>query len=173
MGTSAFIVRVPEAEPYVAELRWRYDASAQLGVPAHITILFPFMEAAQISDAVLERAAQAIRGVPCFAFQFSSVGRFPEVAYLAPQPTAPFVELAKALAAAFPEFPPYEGRHATVVPHLTVATGTEEGAEYASKLLSMSLAENGPIQSRCAGVALLENSAGHWKEMHWLSLAPR
>jgi 2'-5' RNA ligase len=173
VGASAFIVRVPEAEPCVGELRLRYDESARLGVPAHITILFPFMDVEVISEAVLERAAIAIRAVSCFEFQLSEVGRFPQVAYLVPEPAASFVELTKALTSSFPDFPLYEGRHSTVVPHLTVASGTEEGAEYASRALSMWLGENGPIQSRCAGVALLENSTGFWKEMHWLPFASR
>jgi hypothetical protein len=43
MAESAFIVCVPEAEPHVAVLRERFDASARLGLPAHITMLYPFM----------------------------------------------------------------------------------------------------------------------------------
>jgi hypothetical protein len=39
MAESAFIVRVPEAEACVSELRNRFDASVRLGVPAHITVL--------------------------------------------------------------------------------------------------------------------------------------
>jgi hypothetical protein len=35
---SGLIVQVPEAEPGVARLRDRLDASAPLGIPAHITV---------------------------------------------------------------------------------------------------------------------------------------
>jgi len=35
---SGLIVQVPEAEPAVARLRERLDASAPLGIPAHITV---------------------------------------------------------------------------------------------------------------------------------------
>ena len=35
---SGLIVEVPEAEPAVARLRDRLDASSPLGIPAHITV---------------------------------------------------------------------------------------------------------------------------------------
>jgi hypothetical protein len=34
---------VPEAEPAVRHHREHLDANAPLGIPAHITVLFPFM----------------------------------------------------------------------------------------------------------------------------------
>lgn len=49
---SGLIMEVPEAEPAVARHRERLDASAPLGVPAHITVLFPFMAPATIGPAL-------------------------------------------------------------------------------------------------------------------------
>ena len=56
---TALIVEVPEAEPAVGALRLEHDRSAARGVPAHITILFPFADAAEA-----HRASQAghVRG---------------------------------------------------------------------------------------------------------------
>lgn len=48
---TAFAINVPEAEACVAELRARYDPLCALGAPAHITILYPFMEPSAIDDA--------------------------------------------------------------------------------------------------------------------------
>ena len=171
MATSAFIAKVPQAERCVRDLRLLYDESARLGVPAHITLLFPFMDAALISEAVLKRAADAIRTVPSFRFRLAGVGRFPNVAYLAPEPASSFIALTRALVAAFPEYPPYRGQHAGIVPHLSVATAHEEGADDASKELSAWLERYGPIESTCTSVALLENSTGFWREMHGFELA--
>jgi hypothetical protein len=39
---SAIIIPIPEAEPIVGPLRLQYDGAARLGVPAHITVLYPF-----------------------------------------------------------------------------------------------------------------------------------
>jgi len=66
MAESAFIVRVPEAEPRVGALRERFDASVRLGVPAHITVLVPFMSPERISAAVLAEAQVALDEVPAF-----------------------------------------------------------------------------------------------------------
>jgi hypothetical protein len=57
---SAFAVNVPEAEPYVEVLRNQFDPSAKLGVPAHITVLYPFMSPDQIGAAVLEKVRRSV-----------------------------------------------------------------------------------------------------------------
>jgi hypothetical protein len=54
---SGLIIEVPEAEPAVRQHRERLDASAPLGIPAHITVLFPFMPPETIGAATLTRQA--------------------------------------------------------------------------------------------------------------------
>ena len=51
---SALLVEVPEAEPLVRQWRMDLDPHAALGVPAHITVLFPFAPPPLISDERLE-----------------------------------------------------------------------------------------------------------------------
>jgi hypothetical protein len=41
---SAIIMPVPEVEAVVGPLRLQYDALARLGIPAHITLLYPFVD---------------------------------------------------------------------------------------------------------------------------------
>lgn len=119
-GESAIIVpvQVPLA---VARLRDRMDPSAAQGVPAHVTLIYPFMPADGLTDDVHRRVAQIVAAESAFPLMFSAVGRWPNVVYLAPEPAEPFRRLTRALAAAFPDYPPYEGVHEQVVPHLTVA----------------------------------------------------
>ena len=50
---SALLVPVPAAEPAVAEHRARLDGSARDGVPAHLTVLYPFLPPALVDDVVL------------------------------------------------------------------------------------------------------------------------
>ena len=64
MASTALIVKVPQAEAMVGDLRARFDAVSQLGVPAHITILFPFMAPDQVTQAVLQRVQAVLRAVP-------------------------------------------------------------------------------------------------------------
>lgn len=158
---TGFIVRVPQAEARVAGLRERFDASAALGVPAHITLLFPFMAPEAIDDAVRQGIRDALAGAACF----------PATAYLAPEPAAPFIDLTERLMHHFPAYPPFGGEFASVIPHLTVAHGDAALAELAHADLVQGLAAHGAIHGRCDAVVLLENASGRWREMHAFPLA--
>jgi hypothetical protein len=50
---SAVLVPVPEAERAVSRHRARLDAAAALGVPAHVTVLFPFVPPSEIAAGPL------------------------------------------------------------------------------------------------------------------------
>ena len=50
---SALVVRVPEAEPVVNRFRAAYDPSAPAGVPAHVTLLYPFKPPDALTEPVL------------------------------------------------------------------------------------------------------------------------
>lgn len=170
MAITALVVKVPEAEAMVGALRARFDATAQLGVPAHITILFPFMPPDAVTPAVLQRVQAALDCVPAFAYALASVGRFDETAFLAPTPPEPFIRLTAAVAAQFPEFPPYGGRHQGMVPHLTVAHGSACDAALAATDLQAQLPAGAGIRAWCGSVSLLENASGRWKDMHAFDL---
>jgi 2'-5' RNA ligase len=119
-GESAIIVPVQVPVP-VNLLRNRMDPSAAQGVPAHVTLIYPFMPPALLKDDVRRRVEQIIAAEDAFPFVLSSVQRWPNVVYLAPEPAEPFRRLTAALSQAFPDYPPYSGVHENVVPHLTVA----------------------------------------------------
>jgi len=128
MPESAILVPVLEAEPVVGPLRARLDRSAARGVPAHVTVLYPFAAPHQISAAVIATAAAAVASVPSFDCQFASTDWFGEdVVWLAPEPAGPFRTLTAAVHAAFPQCPPFGGAFTTVIPHLTVGDRPEAG----------------------------------------------
>jgi hypothetical protein len=66
---SVLLLEVPAAEPVVAPLRERLDSSAALGIPAHVTVLYPFVPAGQIGPELLARLAALFRGVAGFGFR--------------------------------------------------------------------------------------------------------
>src|SRR4051812_18070902 len=109
MHPSALIIPIPAAELRFGALRRKFDPQAALGVPAHITILFPFMPAELIDDATRRRLTRLFKRFSPFQCLLSQVGRFPTTAYLAPVAAAPFIELTNAVAAEFPDYPPYGG----------------------------------------------------------------
>ena len=115
---TGLVIAVPEAEPAVAAHRLRLDASAALGAPAHVTVLFPFAPAGDLDHDAL---GLVVGAVPAFPYRFSRTAWFDDrVLYLAPDDEAPFRELTDRVLAAFPAYPPFEGVFDDVVPHLTI-----------------------------------------------------
>lgn len=150
---SALLVPVPAAEPLVHEHRLAHDPVAPLGVPAHITLLFPFVPPTAL-DADVERAVAAVvAGFPAFDFELRDVRRFEDgVVYLAPEPERPFTALTEAFTARWPEYQPYGGDFDTVIPHLTVAK--INGAPVAA--LESVLRPGLPVATRATEVWLME-----------------
>lgn len=121
------IVPVPEAEHAVRRFRAHLDPSAAWGVPAHVTVLYPFVPPEHIDEDVLVALGQAIGSVPAAPAVFRRVERFGDsVVWLAPEPAALFRELTRAVWARFPGCPPYAGAHDDIVPHLTIGDSASE-----------------------------------------------
>ena len=163
MPQSALGVTVPEAEPCVKNLRERYDPTAAVGVPAHITVLFPFISPDLLTDSDLDRTSKTFQRFQPFEFRLEQVNRFPESLYLVPEPNEPFILLTEAIVREFPEYPPYGGKFTEIVPHLTVANRSAELSTIAETELLAIMKELGPIHAVCNVVKLYENSTGHWK----------
>ncbi len=119
---TAVIAAVPTAEPLVSEHRQQFDVSAGWGVPAHVTVLYPFLAPKEISDNVIAILATAVRSVSAFDCHFVRTRWFDQdVLWLDPEPAQPFRQLTRAVWRAFPQYPPYGGAYDDVVPHLTIA----------------------------------------------------
>jgi 2'-5' RNA ligase len=118
---SAVVVNVPAAEPVVGSYRARLDAAASWGVPAHVTVLYPFLSPSEIDDDVLAALGRAVRTVPRFRAVWSRTAWFDQrVLWVAPEPAAAFQALTAAVVREFPEYLPFGGQYDVVVPHLTV-----------------------------------------------------
>jgi 2'-5' RNA ligase len=166
---TALICRVPEAERYIAHHRQRFDPSARRNVPAHVTILYPFMEPPLVDDEVVATIAGIARSVPCFNYRLARTERFPVALYLAPDPGEPFATLLQRIFRAFPDYPPFEGKFETVVPHVTVAHGDEPLLCEIEVELRIAMPGAG-VQARCSELVLIENSSGRWEPMHVFAL---
>jgi 2'-5' RNA ligase len=133
---SALAVLVPEAEPAVAALRQRLDRSASRGVPAHVTVLFPFLSPHELTPQIIAGVRHVVAGVPRFFLTLDKVGWFGErVVWLSPSPAEPFRELTHRLAGRFPRAQPYGGEFADVVPHQTI------GHDHPHEVLTAAAAE--------------------------------
>jgi hypothetical protein len=167
---TGLVIVVPEAEARFGALRRKFDPQASLGVPAYITILFPFMAPELVDSSVRRRLSILFKRFSPFRCVLTRVERFPATVYLAPAVAEPFTELTTAVARAFPEYPPYGGAYSSVLPHLTVADGDAVAAESVEQELRADIERNGPVSTHCGSVRLLENSSGPWKEMHEFTL---
>lgn len=165
---TALIVAVPEAEPIVREWRVRYD-NGGLGVPAHITLLFPFASKDQLDEALLTELEGLFACRPRFSFSLARVARFRDAAWLAPEPDQGFRELTQLIFDRYPDYPPYGGIHEDVIPHLTVAAGDSSIQEEVEAALTPRL----PVAAVAREVTLLvEDTSGHWKPEVRFLLAP-
>jgi 2'-5' RNA ligase len=170
---SALLVPVPEAERVVSPHRSRLDGAAVLGVPAHVTVLFPFVPPPQITPAVVDALAAAVAAVSAFGCEFGGPSWFGEdVLYLAPRPDEPFRALTRAVCAAFPGYLPYGGAFADSVPHLTIGERPSGGVE-ALRTAESAVSPYLPVRTRVDRVWLMAGSAaaGSWHTLAELPLA--
>jgi 2'-5' RNA ligase len=147
---TALIIEVPEVEPAVGALRLAHDTSAARGVPAHVTILFPFADPEAVDEA---RLAELFARFPPFDFVLDGVERFDDgITWLRPEPALRFADLTAAVWQQWPEHPPYGGAHDEVIPHLTVSETPID--------VSVAL----PIAARATEVTLIEE---HEEDGRW------
>ena len=142
MPRTALIVPVREASDHY---------TGPPGVPAHVTVLFPFMDGADVDE-------QAVRALlsrfSAFDFVLDRVERFENgMPWLHPSPSAPFVDLTAAVFERWPDHPPYEGAFDEVIPHVTITR--EDGGQL-------------PIRCRATEVWLIEER-GEEPGAHWVT----
>ncbi len=114
------------AEPLAAPLRPRWQPPPEPGIPPHVTLLYPFVPADRIDLTHLTRLGDLFGRQPPFDVRYERLARFPGVLYLAPEPAEPFVSLTERIVGLYPDYPPYAGQHAEIVPHLSLVQSPDE-----------------------------------------------
>lgn len=169
MPETALICRVPEAERYIAHYRQRFDPPARRNVPAHVTVLYPFMESGLIDDEVRRSLRDVATAVRRFEYRLRETRRFSSSLYLAPEPGDSFAALTDGVHRAFPDYPPFAGKFDTVVPHVTVAHGDEPQLCEIEIELRIALPGSG-VPARCEEMVLIEYTGGRWEPMQVFTL---
>lgn len=124
-GHSVLVVPVPALEPLVRQRTRHYDAAYLSADPSfahsHVTVLGPFVDAGDLTPAVLDQVRQVVCGHPPFVAEFAEVAQFPDgMIHLRVDDEGPFRRLTADLVDAFPAHRPYGGRYGDVRPHLTL-----------------------------------------------------
>ena len=165
---TAVLLAVPEAEPLVHDWRGKGDPSAAHGVPAHVTLLHPFLPSdARSTRACSPSCAGSSRGWTRSTSPSTRSGASRTPASSTSRPPGPaLTELSRALARRWPECPPYAGKIGVddLVAHLTIVH-TEDRAlrQSAGDAVSPQL----PLVARASTASLwVCDDAGEWSEQH-------
>src|SRR4051812_8668727 len=163
------IVPVPEVEAKIVRWMDRYLPIWKMGVPAHVTLLFPFPTLDHLDPSTVAELTALFASTPAIDVTFSAVGCFPDVVYLAPEPKAWFIQFTERLCARF-NMQPYSGQHAEIVPHLTVARHADPAVQ---ATITAGLERLLPIVTTIHEVLLVEEEKdGHWRRAARFPLGP-
>jgi hypothetical protein len=155
VSQSVVLVPFPEVAEFVEPWMERtcVNSKPSRGIPAHVTLLYP-------SPGDVDGIARVLEGVAAFDVVFEETARFAEILYLVPKPQDRFAQMTQALVRRFPDWPPYGGKFAGILPHLTVAQGDAATLDAAERDVAPLL----PVRARAHHAVLLnEVEAERWE----------
>jgi len=146
---------------------WRalHDPKARTGVPAHITLVVPWLDPEKINEERLRELDLLLSAQAAFDYTLEKVCWFGErVLWLAPTPAEPFKALTSLLAAHFGT-PPWGGEFTEVVPHLTVGlAGSAPGSTLSEAAVDLS--HKLPLACRAREVDVMCGDGANWGVVH-------
>lgn len=161
MGGLVLVVQAVDRR--FGHVRRKHDPAARHGMPAHVTLAYPFADPETLDAAGRDKLRAIFAEQPPLDLSFGVMGRFPGVLWLAPEPGAALAALTARIAEAFPEHPPYEGAFETVTPHVTLAHGQEAALDRLQARLADRL--RSPVTARSDAATLFATRAGRWMPM--------
>lgn len=152
-------IEIPAA---IADVRRRWDRAARAGAGPHVTVLYPFLPATRLTDAVRAALADIAAGIEPFEVSFDDVRRFDDgVVWLEPRPADPFHALTAAVVDRWPDHPPYGGRFDSIIPHLTVVEAEADAPPL--EAIERQVAQGLPFRGRAEHLELWRQDAdGRW-----------
>lgn len=165
---AVLLAPISSADVVVNPYRRDLDSSFALGVPAHVTTVFPFALPGDLGSGQLHRLGAAVRSTPAFGVRFATTAWFGEsVLWLRADDESGFRALTDSVYAAFPDHPPYGGAFDDVVPHLTVGTA---GPATLEQLRAAEAAVDGKLPVECTVrevvLGVFTEAAGSWEVTH-------
>ncbi|MER5391587.1 2'-5' RNA ligase family protein [Saccharopolyspora sp. NPDC002686] len=159
-GVTALVVPLPEADRLLAAVAARFPDAVR-PVPAHVSLLYPFVPAEALDERVLAALAEVFAGQPRFGVELGECRRAGGFVSLRPTPEDGFTALSGRIRRRWPDLLPYGGRFGSdVEPHLTVALNTSD--ETAAAVEREIVPEFAPIRAE-VGEAWLIGFQGGWE----------
>ncbi len=165
---SAVLIPVREAEPVVHPYRLEYDPVAAAGVPAHITLIVPWLPPEEIGTVDLDELADALRPTEAVRVPALPGLLVREVGAVAGARAGRAV--LSAWCTCWPSgsgHPPYDDEFDEVVPHLTVGHATD-GVEL--RPVAEELGAQLPIRCRAEEVWVMVGDGQTWSVRQKLPL---
>jgi 2'-5' RNA ligase len=164
---TAVAIVLDDARPQLEPVRAQFHAgSVAMGIPLHVTLLYPFAPAGRIDDRVLAELADFFGKRDALTLTLVGLAEFPGVVYAVPEPRDELVAMMHALYDQYPEYPPYEGEFPDPVPHASLAE-LGEGVSQEDVVAQIRARTDSLFPLACAirDVALLEERApDRWRE---------
>ena len=158
---SALIVQIELPKP-LADIRARHDPLASRGVPAHVTILFPFFPVDGLGPSVSAALGELTSAHRPFRARFDRAERRDAMIWLPPIQPEPFLELTAAVVGRWPRYQPYEGVFDTLIPHLTLVESSTDAIARATATTLVA----GPFEVRVEELLLIgQAESGDWREL--------
>ena len=125
--TALLIIPPPPVQAFCYPWREQYDQESFGRVPAHITLLYPFVPP-EIVDEAVTQLEQICADTLAFEIVLSKYDKFEGALILEPENPEPITNLFNKLAKAFPEYAVHEGKQGGGLhPHLTLAQSDDPG----------------------------------------------
>ena len=124
-------------------------------IPPHVTLAYPFLPLASITNEIVQHLAKLFADVSAFDFELVDVTWFgTNVVYLEPSKSEIFRSITETLQLAYPEFHPYDDQFESVIPHVCLS---EHGSLADRKVIARHAPKYLPIPARATHVWMMSN----------------
>jgi 2'-5' RNA ligase len=128
--TTVIMIPAPhEVQAVAVPIMRKYAADTLTRVPAHLTVLYPFVDYERLAEAV-PIVREIVSHIAPFEVTLRGFDEFPGVIFMNPVDPGPIQNIFHQIYARFPECPPYRGQFGNEIhPHMTVGEFTSEGEQ--------------------------------------------
>src|SRR5579862_1106375 len=135
LTTVIMIVAPHEVQSIAVPLLQRFAPDTLTRVPAHLTVLYPFVAYERLDEAC-DKLREICAKVPPFEVTMAGFGEFPSVIYMTPRNPKPIKQIFNRIYQDFPECPPYRGAFGDdMTPHMTVGEFESEDEKRAARAM--------------------------------------
>lgn len=152
------MVPVPAADGLLTSISSRYPGAVRTGVPAHVSVLYPFLPADMLTEQVISTLRELFDCASTISVKFDECRRRENFVYLLPDPIDPLEALIRRATQRWPDVVPYGGKY-EAKPHLTVAMRTSDDTAAA---IERDVAVELPISTELHEAWLVIYSGGQW-----------